>query len=76
MKLNPSGVFLVTSYYDYINEELEEVNFSTRLIWKAKATPRIDLFALEIIRECILTLDNLIEREKVFVNGCYYARVE
>lgn len=45
--------------------------FSTKQIWKIQAPPRIALFAWEAGKECILTIDNLMRRERVMVKGCY-----
>lgn len=45
-------------------------DFSWNLIWEIKASPRVAFFAGDAVRGYILTVDNLIRRGKVTVNGC------
>lgn len=74
-KLNHSGVFSVKSFDEHLHRDDGVVeNFPVSMIWKSKATPIIAFFAREAVRECFLTLDNLIKREQILVNGYYLCK--
>lgn len=50
------------------------VAFPYRQIWKARAPPSVAFFAWEVGKECILTIDKLMNRGGVIVNTCYLCK--
>lgn len=76
METKKYGEFTVKSCYELLmgeNDTRMEC-FPVKQIWKAQALPRIAFFAYEASRECILTIDNLMKRGRVMVNGCYLCK--
>lgn len=69
-ELKKNGLFSVNSYYKHLagHKVNDAPIFSTRMVWKTKAPPYVSFFAREDVKERILTIDNLMKREMVFVN--------
>lgn len=66
---NILSIIMLFSWFKF-NMTLK-LSFLVNQIWKVKTLPRITFFAWEVERECILTIDKLMKRSKILVNGCY-----
>lgn len=73
--LNDKGSFSINSFYNHLTRrETSGRGFPYRQIWKVNASPKVAFFPWEAARGCISTLDKLIIRDKVLVNGSYMCR--
>lgn len=68
-KWTESGIFSVKTTYGAINNEPHIAN-NLHQIWKTKAPPRFKVFAWIMIRNIILTIDNLKRKGMILVNTC------
>lgn len=77
-KHRKNRMFSVNSYYELLMGEGDSRFgcFPARRIWKAQAPPKVVFFAWEACRERILTINNLMKRGRVMVNGCYMCMQE
>lgn len=59
--------FTVKSFYKHLfRYEDKDIRFPIQQIWKAKVPPHTSSCASETSRSCILTIDNLSKRGKIF----------
>lgn len=72
-KLKQDGEFTVEFYYKYlVGREHDGIpNFLAHQSSKLKAPPMVAFFTWEASHECMLTIDKIMKRGKIMVNGCY-----
>lgn len=70
-KLNARDILL---YYHLPKRNDMCMDFPLKQILKVKASPRVGFFTWNTARECILTIDKLIKRHKILVNGCFLCK--
>lgn len=75
-KLKKNGEFTFKSFYSYLVGSLGEgvARFPISQIWKVQALQIIAYFAWEAKKKYILTIDKLMRRCRIMVNGCYICK--
>lgn len=69
-KLKKDGMFAVKSYAHLVKRG-RDCQFSGPTDMESKAPPRIIFLPQETGQKCILTIDKLMKKGKIMVNGCY-----
>lgn len=72
-KFSKNEIFSVKNLYERLMGDSESTGIyvPVQQIWKNSAPSKIAFFAWEAYRGRILTIDKLMRRGKIMVNGCY-----
>ena len=74
-QLNRSGIFDVRSFYNYLLK-FTSISFPWQSIWFIKVPKRVSFFLWTIVRDGILTIDNLVKEKLPLVYWCYLCRCD
>ena len=67
------GVFTVSSAYKNLNQMVTQLRFLPwKLIWKVKIPYKVVVFTWLVVKEAVLTLENLMKRGMHMCSRCFF----